>query len=110
ARVGRYWLDLIDEGYFVYLGSRVQAGDLPYRDFDTYYTPGIFYLFAWTFDLFGVTVEPIRVLMSGMRVCWGLLLYRLARRIAPWPFALLPFLVIAAVDSTPVFPEPHPSW
>ena len=23
---GRYWIDLIDEGYFVYLGSRVQAG------------------------------------------------------------------------------------
>ena len=43
-----YWIDLIDEGYFIYLGSRVQAGDLPYRDFDSYYTPGIFYLFAWT--------------------------------------------------------------
>jgi hypothetical protein len=107
---GWYWIDLIDEGYFVYLGSRVHAGDLPYRDFDTYYTPGIFYLFAWTFDLFGVSVEPIRVLMSCIRVLWALLLYGLARRVAPWPFALLPFLVIAAVESSPVFPEPHPSW
>ncbi|MGE3908833.1 MAG: hypothetical protein AB7K36_05755, partial [Chloroflexota bacterium] len=84
----RYWIDLIDEGYFVYLGSRVHAGDLPYRDFDSYYTPGIFYLFSWMFDLFGVSVEPIRVLMSGMRVLWGLLLFSLARRVAPWPFAL----------------------
>ena len=107
---GRYWVDLIDEGYFVYLGSRVQAGDLPYRDFDSYYTPGIFYLFAWTFDLFGLTVEPIRVLMSGFRVLWAVLLYGLTRRVAPWPFAGLPFLVIAAVDAAPVFPEPHPSW
>ena len=107
---GAYWIDLIDEGYFVYLGSRVQAGDMPYRDFDSYYTPGIFYLFAWTFDLFGLTVEPIRVVMSGIRVLWALLLYGLTRRVAPWPFALLPFLVIAAVDAAPVFPEPHPSW
>ena len=107
---GRYWIDLIDEGYFVYLGSRVHAGDLPYRDFDSYYTPGIFYLFAWTFDLFGLTVEPIRVLMSAIRVLWAVLLYGLTRRVAPWPFALLPFLVIAAVDASPVFPEPHPSW
>lgn len=106
----RYWIDLIDEGYFVYLGSRVQAGDLPYRDFDTYYTPGIFYLFAWTFQLFGLTVMPIRVLMVGVRILWGLLLYRLTRRVAPWPFAVVPFLVVAAVDALPVFPEPHPSW
>jgi hypothetical protein len=105
-----YWIDLIDEGYFVYLGSRVAAGDLPYRDFDTYYTPGIFYLFAWTFDLFGMTIEPIRVLMSALRVLWALMLYALTRRVAPWPFAMLPFLVIAAVDAAPIFPEPHPSW
>lgn len=107
---GRYWLDMIDEGYFVYLGFRVHAGDLPYRDFDTYYTPGIFYLFAWMFDLFGVSVDPIRVLMSGMRVAWALVLYLLARRVAPWPFALLPFVIVAAVDTAPVFPEPHPAW
>jgi hypothetical protein len=106
----RYWIDLIDEGYFIYLGSRVQAGDLPYRDFDSYYTPGIFYLYAWAFKLFGTSVMPVRIVMSAVRVLWALLLYRLARRVVPWPFAVLPFLVIAAVDAAPVFPEPHPSW
>ena len=39
-------------------GSRVHAGDIPYRDFDTYYTPGIFYLYSWMFSLFGVSVMP----------------------------------------------------
>jgi hypothetical protein len=105
-----YWIDLIDEGYFVYLASRVHAGDLPYRDFDTYYTPGIFYLYSWTFSLFGLSVMPIRILMSGVRVLWALVLYRLSRRVVAWPFALLPFLVVAGVDSAPVFPEPHPAW
>jgi hypothetical protein len=106
----RYWIDLIDEGYFVYLASRVHAGDLPYRDFDTYYTPGIFYLYSWTLGLFGLNVMPIRVLMAGERVLWALVMYRLSRRVMAWPFALLPFLVVAGVDSAPVFPEPHPAW
>ena len=105
-----YWIDLVDEGYFVYLSSRVKAGDLPYRDFDTYYTPGIFYLYAWTMDLFGTNVMPIRILMSGVRVLWALILYRLARRVMPWPFAVLPFVVVAGVDGAPIFPEPHPAW
>ncbi len=105
-----YWVDLIDEGYFLYLASRVYAGDLPYRDFDTYYTPGVFYLYATAYHLFGVSIVSVRVLMAAMRVACALLLYGLTRRIAPPPFAILPFLVVAAVDPMPVFPEPHPSW
>ena len=110
ARAGRYWIDLIDEGYFLYLASRVAAGELPYRDFDTYYTPAVFYLYAATFELFGVSVEPIRLLLAATRVAWFVLLYRLTRRVAPWPFAGLPFLVVAAVDAVPIAPEPHPAW
>ncbi|MDP8921863.1 MAG: glycosyltransferase family 39 protein [Chloroflexota bacterium] len=110
AWAGRYWIDLVDEGYFLHLADRVLAGDLPYRDFDTYYTPAVFYLYAATFKLFGVGVEPIRLLLAVTRVAWFVLLYRLMRRVAPWPFAVLPFLVVAAVDAVPISPEPHPSW
>ncbi len=110
AWAARYWIDLADEGYFLYLASRVYQGDLPYRDFDTYYTPGVFYLYAALFKLFGVSVMPIRVFMAGARAVCALLLYGLARRLAPWPFALLPFALIALVDPIPVFPEPHPAW
>ena len=106
----RYCIEMMDEGYFLYLASRVAVGDLPYRDFDTYYTPGIFYLYAATFKVFGVGVEPIRILMSLVRVAWAVSLYRLTRRVAPWPFALLPFVVVSAADAVPISPEPHPSW
>jgi hypothetical protein len=41
--LARYGIDVTDEGYFLDLASRVQDGQLPYRDFDTYYTPGLFY-------------------------------------------------------------------
>jgi hypothetical protein len=106
----RYWIDLVDEGYFVYLASRVQQGELPYRDFDTYYTPGVFYLYAAAFDLFGVGVMPVRILMAGVRTLCGLLLYLLTRRVATWPFAVLPFLAVVAMDPVPIHPEPHPAW
>ena len=43
---GHLWTDVVDEGYFLDLADRVRSGALPYRDFATYYTPGIFYLFA----------------------------------------------------------------
>ena len=110
AGAGWFWIDLMDEGYFLYLASRVYGGDLPYRDFDTYYTPGIFYLHAATFKLFGVSVVPVRVVMAGVRVGCALLMYGLARRLVAWPYAILPPLLVAAVDAVPISPEPHPAW
>ncbi len=106
----RYWVDLTDEGYFLALADRVRGGELPYRDFDTYYTPGIFYLYAAALDLFGPSILTVRDLMAGVRTACALLLYGLTRRLAPPPFAVLPFLLIAVVDPIPVFPEPHPAW
>ena len=105
-----YWIDLVDEGYFLYLADRVRHGELPYRDFDTYYTPGVFWLYAAALDLFGVSVIPVRLLMAGLRTLCGLLLYVLARQLVPWPFALLPSLAVAAMDAVPIHPEPHPAW
>jgi hypothetical protein len=105
-----YWIDPIDEGYFLDMADRILRGELPYRDFTTYYTPGIFYLFALCFKLFGISLLPIRMLMAGLHAVCALLLYGLTRRVAAWPFAVLPFAVVAALDHWPIEPEPHPSW
>src|SRR5215208_4429936 len=107
---GRFWIDPVDEGYFLDLAERVLNGAVPYRDFATYYTPGIFYLFAATLKVFGIGLLPVRYLMAGLHAVCALLLYRLTRRVAPWPIALMPFLVVAAIDHWPIEPEPHPSW
>ena len=107
---GQYWIDLMDEGYFLYLADRVRHGDLPYRDFDTYYTPGVFHLYAAAFDVFGVGVMPVRLLLAGVRTLCLVLLYVLTRRVAPWPFAILPGLLVCAMDHVPIHPEPHPAW
>src|ERR687883_1352616 len=75
AWIARYGIDLVDEGYFLDLASRVQHGQLPYRDFDTYYTPGLFYLQAGALALLGPNVLTLRLPMVGLRLACGLLLY-----------------------------------
>src|SRR6266571_799948 len=45
----RVGLEPQDEGYFVEQASRVLRGDLPYRDFDSLYTPALLYLQAGLF-------------------------------------------------------------
>jgi hypothetical protein len=107
---GQFWVDQVDEGYFLDLGQRVLDGQLPYRDFTTYYTPGIFYLFALAFKLFGISALPIRLLMVALRGACAVLLYVLTRRLTPWPLAWLPFGIVAALDQWPIATEPHPSW
>jgi hypothetical protein len=107
---GRFWVDFVDEGYFLDLSQRVLDGALPYRDFTTYYTPGIFYLFAAAFKLFGTNLLVVRYLMAVIRGLCALLLYLLTRRVAPRPLAWLPFALVFLFDAWPVETEPHPSW
>lgn len=103
------WLDLVDEGYFLELASRIMRGALPYRDFDTYYTPAVFYLHALTFWLSGEqSVLPVRLVLAVVRTTGLVVLYLLARRIAPPPLALLPALIVFVVDPVPIMWEPHP--
>src|SRR3981081_681126 len=80
------WIDVVDEGYFLDLADRVSMGAVPYRDFSTYYTPGIFYLFAAVFKLFGAGLLPIRYLMAVLRAGAAVLMFGLGRRVMPWPF------------------------
>src|SRR5437588_2821331 len=104
------WIDVVDEGYFLDLADRVRLGALPYRDFSTYYTPGIFYLFAALLKVFGASVLPIRYVMAGLRAAAAVLMFGLTWRVAPWPWALVPVVVLLALDHWPIEPEPHPSW
>jgi hypothetical protein len=85
---GRFGLDLVDEGYFLSWADRVRQGGLPYRDFDTYDTPGIFYLYAALFDWFGVNVGVIRGTIAGLWAVYWLVLHGLGRRVVAPSFGM----------------------
>jgi hypothetical protein len=103
----RFGIDLADEGYFVDMATRVMRGELPYRDFDTFYTPAIFYTYAAVFSAFGVSISAARMVMIGVRIACGVLLYGLARRVTNRSFAVLPPLGMILAD---LGVESHPAW
>ncbi len=108
----RVGLDAIDEGYFVEQATRVLRGDLPYRDFDSLYTPGLLYVHAFLFSLLGdhhVVVARAVGLLARVLLAGGL--YLLCRPLARPAFAILPGLyVLVALDWVPRTWEPHPGW
>jgi len=54
-------INVYDEGIVLTAAMRVNAGDIPHRDFYINYGPAEFYLLSWLFDLFGqhVIVERL---------------------------------------------------
>ena len=106
----QYGFDVLEEGYFLTNAWRVMQGDVPYRDFDAPYTPGIFYLYAWIFERFGRNVVVLRELHVIARVVFFLALYATGRRVCSPFYAALPPLLILAVDTVPGVWSLHPGW
>jgi hypothetical protein len=108
----RVGLDVQDEGYFVEQATRVLHGDLPYRDFDSLYTPGLLYLHAALFSLLGdphVLIVRATGLVARAVLAGGL--YLVCRPLARPAFASLPALyILVALDRLPLTWEPHPGW
>ena len=61
-------------------GLRVLAGDVPYRDFWSMYAPGMFYLQALLFAVFGRTIVAQGVAVLLLRAVATGLVYTVARR------------------------------
>jgi 4-amino-4-deoxy-L-arabinose transferase-like glycosyltransferase len=71
-----------DEGIILQGAIRVLQGQVPYRDFFTFYTPGSFYWNALLMKLFGDSVLPPRMALLAYGVMFSLITFVLARRMA----------------------------
>ncbi len=81
-----------DEGFVAEGARRVFRGEVPYRDFFTGVTPGVYYFYALLFKLFGPTFFTLRlgVVLTAGAVFFSFwwLLYRLGmRRVLPFAMA-----------------------
>ncbi len=86
-----------DEGIVLQGAQRILEGQVLYRDFFSFYTPGSFYAMALLFKIFGSSYLAARTLLPIFGGVFSLLTYLLARRVTSRWVALLAaylFLVI----------------
>jgi len=106
-------IDDLDEGYFAQHGTRILHGEVPYRDFESLYTPGLDYVHAALFGALGgpYLLAP-RVLSLLFRAGVVVMLYVLTRRVVANPvLAALPgVFLLLGFDAAPDRWEPHPGW
>jgi hypothetical protein len=82
----------MDEGDSLAYGDRVGQGDVPWRDFETFYGPANPYLIQLAYRVFGTDVFAERLVAVGFRLALVAALLALA-----WRFDAVGFLASAAV-------------
>jgi len=101
-----------DEGIILQGAQRILAGQVLYRDFFSFYTPGSYYALALLFKIFGSSLLVARTVLALTGAIFSLITYLLARRVCSRAIAVtvaalatlttLPyrFLVLHNWDST----------
>ena len=77
-----------DEGIVLEGAQRILRGEVPYRDFFSFYTPGSYYLQALLFKIFGNSLPAARVGLAACGAVVSLLTYLIALRFTKRSIAL----------------------
>ena len=64
-----------DEGFYGYMGQRIIAGDVPYRDVFDHKPPALYYVFAAVIKVFGDSVFTVHAATLAYTLCSTLALF-----------------------------------
>ena len=70
-----------DEGIILQGAERILRGEVLYRDFFSYFTPGSYYLLALLFKIFGNSLLVARTALAVYGALYSVLTYLIARRV-----------------------------
>jgi hypothetical protein len=70
-----------DESHFLYEAKRIRDGEIMYRDFFQFVTPGAPYVMALLFWAFGTSIQTARVATAVLHGLTGVVLYATGRRL-----------------------------
>lgn len=82
-------INLSDEGYMLLQSLDLLHGSVLYRDMDSFVAPGMWFLLAGTFKIFGVSVFVSRMLMLALYVGLGLTAFRIVTPLAGRTYGLI---------------------
>ena len=77
-----------DEGIVLQGAQRILAGQVLYRDFFSFYTPGSYYALALVFRIFGSSLAVARTALALTGGILSVVSYLLARRVCSRTIAL----------------------
>jgi len=77
-----------DEGIVLCGAERILRGEVLYRDFFSFYTPGSFYLVAFWFRMFGDSLIVARISLAIAGAACSVVIYVLSRRVCSRGIAL----------------------
>jgi hypothetical protein len=100
------WINFLDEGAIVQIADQINHGKLPYRDAVHVALPGVFYLTAALFELFGPSFLVGRYLMVATFTAFVALVYVLARTVVG-PGSALGAALFAVAYRVWAFPHWH---
>lgn len=95
-----------DQTLFATDGTRIVAGQMPYRDYFQFVTPGTDLVYALLFHLFGIHLWIPNILMIALAATGMLLLMLAARKVLRGSFVALPaaltlgFVLFGGLDAT----------
>src|SRR5215472_13091376 len=92
---GRYTAIDTDEGITLQAAQRILEGQVLYRDFFSYFTPGSYYLTALLFKICGSSMLVARTALAFCGSLLSVLIYLLARRVCSRRVSLLTASLIA---------------
>lgn len=108
--VAGYGLDVSDEGTIVFAAAQMASGLVPYRDFNSFYTPLSWFLHSVVFKTAGVDLVALRTFFGGVAALLAVGIYVLARHFVPRPFAAVAGLTFALIFPIPQVWAPYPAW
>ncbi|HEY6807383.1 MAG TPA: hypothetical protein VI160_01250 [Gemmatimonadales bacterium] len=108
SRLTRGWVPH-DEGTLGESAVRVQAGQLPHRDYDEIYTGGLAYVDALAFRVFGANLVAPRIVLYLAFLVWVPAVFSIAARFAP-PIGAGSLTLVAVAWSVPNYTAAMPSW
>lgn len=94
-------IESVDEGHLIYLSWRVSEGALPYRTFQHWYGPSVFFLNGLLFRLAGADLLVVRSAILVLRACLAVLVFVLADAAAGTVPALLAYLAAVVILGAP---------